>query len=198
MNNILDIPWFSNAPTTCTNQWRKELSRSRKEKFIFKNTESRRFTKLMTMCANKLGTETTLEFFSKLGRETGVKEYDALIKVCIDKARCSSNEEDSLVQIHKAYQLFLSMKDRGIQIEEESYSPFLIYLIDMKMVQEFQMFSKFFKDENPRSNSRIGYYEMLLWLRVGNEAKIQELCRSVVVASDEVNYGLAGSFLTTF
>ncbi|XP_020103788.1 pentatricopeptide repeat-containing protein At4g04790, mitochondrial-like isoform X2 [Ananas comosus] len=198
MNNILDIPWFSNAPTTCTNQWRKELSRSRKEKFIFKNTESRRFTKLMTMCANKLGTETTLEFFSKLGRETGVKEYDALIKVCIDKARCSSNEEDSLVQIHKAYQLFLSMKDRGIQIEEESYSPFLIYLIDMKMVQEFQMFSKFFKDENPRSNSRIGYYEMLLWLRVGNEAKIQELCRSVVVASDEVNYGLAESYLLAF
>uniref|UniRef100_A0A6V7QU75 PROP1-like PPR domain-containing protein n=1 Tax=Ananas comosus var. bracteatus TaxID=296719 RepID=A0A6V7QU75_ANACO len=109
MNNILDIPWFSNAPTSCTNQWRKELSRSRKEKFIFKNTESRRFTKT-----------------------------------------------------------------------------------------DDNMFSKFFKDENPRSNSRIGYYEMLLWLRVGNEAKIQELCRSVAVASDEVNYGLAESYLLAF
>ncbi|XP_073009234.1 pentatricopeptide repeat-containing protein At4g21880, mitochondrial-like isoform X5 [Typha latifolia] len=198
VNNILDKPWFSNTSLTCTSQWKKEISRQRKQKYLFKNTESRHFTKLMIMCANKLGNESTLEFFSKLGRKTGVKEYNALIKLCIEKARSNTDEEDSLDQIHKAYQLFLSMKERGFQIEEESFGPFLLYLVDMKMTQEFQMFSEFFIDENPRSYSRIGYYEMLLWIRVGNEKKIQELCNSAGVASSRDNISLAESYLLAF
>lgn len=198
LKKILDLPWFSNVSHTGTTQWRKDVSRRRKQKYIFKNTESRRFRKLMRMCANKLGTESTLEFFGKLGRETGIKEYNALIKLCIGRARHSADEDDSLVQIHRVYQLFFSMRERGFHIDEESYAPFLMYLIDMKMTQEFQYFSNFFKDENPCCNSRIGYYEMLLWIRVGDGDKIQDLCGSLGVGSIEENYSLAESYLLAF
>ncbi|XP_073114086.1 pentatricopeptide repeat-containing protein At4g21880, mitochondrial isoform X4 [Elaeis guineensis] len=192
LKKILDLPWFSNMSHAGTAQWRKDVSRGRKQKYKFKNTESYHFTKLMRMCASKLGTESTLEFFGKLGRETGIKEYNALIKLCIGRARYSA-EEDSLVQIHRAYQLFLSMRERGFQIDEESYAPFLMYLIDMKMTQEFEHFSKFFKDENPGSCFRIGYFEMLLWIRVGDEDKIWELCSSLGIGRNEENYSLAGA-----
>ncbi|XP_010906370.1 pentatricopeptide repeat-containing protein At4g21880, mitochondrial isoform X2 [Elaeis guineensis] len=197
LKKILDLPWFSNMSHAGTAQWRKDVSRGRKQKYKFKNTESYHFTKLMRMCASKLGTESTLEFFGKLGRETGIKEYNALIKLCIGRARYSA-EEDSLVQIHRAYQLFLSMRERGFQIDEESYAPFLMYLIDMKMTQEFEHFSKFFKDENPGSCFRIGYFEMLLWIRVGDEDKIWELCSSLGIGRNEENYSLAESYLLAF
>ncbi|KAJ0984463.1 hypothetical protein J5N97_002819 [Dioscorea zingiberensis] len=196
--NILDIPWFSSTSQSQSSQRRKEVSRERKQRYIFKNTESRRFTKLMRMCANKLGTETTLEVFGKLGRETGVREYNALIKVCIGNARHSNAEEDSLDHIDKAYQLILSMRERGFQIDEDSYGPILMYMIDMGLTQEFQFFSKLIKDESPGSFCRIGYYEMLLLIRVGYEDKIQELCNHARIAISEGNYKLAESYLLAF
>ncbi|CAL9083008.1 unnamed protein product [Musa acuminata var. zebrina] len=198
LKNILDVPWFSSMSQINTTQWKKEVSRERKQKYIFKNTESRRFVELMKKCADKLGTKSTVEFFGRLGREMGLREYNALIGLCISKARNCSNEEDSMVHIKKAYGLFASMREKGLQIEEQSYGPLLMYMIDMKLTQEFQMFSEFFKDENPESSSRIGYYEMLLWISVGNEDKIRELIDSVGVADTQDSYKFAESYLLAF
>ncbi|XP_058072693.1 pentatricopeptide repeat-containing protein At4g04790, mitochondrial-like isoform X2 [Magnolia sinica] len=194
LDKVLDMPWFSNMSQTCISLRRKELSRERKQKWIFKNTQTHRFEGLVRMCAQKLGTEATLEVFGKLGRETGVKEYNALIKICIEKARQSNDEEISLDEIQKAFQLFRSMREQGFQLEEESYSPLLMYLIDMGMIEEFHFFCGLIKDENPGSFSRLGYYEMLLWIRVNNEDKVQELCNSVV-DSIEDSLDLAVSYL---
>lgn len=193
--NILGIPWFSNKSHSHPSQRRKEVSRERKQRYIFKNTESRRFTKLMRMCANKLGTESTLVIFGKLGRETGVREYNALIKVCIGNARLSNAEEDSLGYIHEAYQLIMSMRERGFQIDEDSYGPILMYTIDKGLIQEFKFFSKLIKDECPGSSCRMCYYETLLWIKVGYEDKIHELCNHAGVAISEDNYKLAGSLI---
>lgn len=190
--NILDFPWFSNGSQTCTTQLKKTLSRERKQKYIFKNVESRRFLELMKKCADKLGTESTLEFFEKLGRETGVKEYNSLIKICIDKAGCCSKEEDSLVYINKVHGLFLSMIEKGMPIEEESYGPLLNYMIDKKLMQGFQMFIELFKNEIPDC-PRIGYYEMFFWIRVGDEKKIKELLDLVKVGNFEDKYPFIGN-----
>ncbi|CBI20513.3 unnamed protein product, partial [Vitis vinifera] len=47
------------------------------------------------------------------------------------------------------------------------------------MIEEFHFFHGVITDENSRSLSRLGYYEMLLWVRVNNEEKIQELCNGI-------------------
>ncbi|KAG6526381.1 hypothetical protein ZIOFF_016364 [Zingiber officinale] len=189
--NVLDFPWFSNGSQNCTTQSKKILLRERKKKYIFKNVESRRFIELMKKCADKLGTESTLQFFEKLGRETGVKEYNTLIKLCIDKARGCRKEEDSLVYINKVHGLFLSMIEKGMPIEEESYGPLLNYMIDKKILLGFQMFIELFKNEIP-DYSRIGYYEMVFWIMVGNEEKIEELLDLVKVGSFEDKYPFIG------
>lgn len=150
------------------------------------------------MCANKLGTESTLEIFGKLGRETGVREYNALIKVCIGNARHSNAEEDSLGYIHEAYRLIMSMRERGFQIDEDSYGPILKYTVDKILIQEFKFFSKLIKDECPGLYCRMCYYEALLWIKVGYEDKIQELCNHAGVAISEDNYKLAENYLLAF
>nr|UPT48575.1 pentatricopeptide repeat protein AaPPR351 [Agave angustifolia] len=195
--NILDSVWFPSNSDFLEAQQKKEVLRSRKQKHVFKGAESYLFTKLMRNCASKLGPKSTLEIFDRIGRQTGIKDYNALIKLCISKARQSSYETSS-VHMHKVYQLFASMRERGFQIEEESFGPFLEYMIDMKMVQEFQIFSEFIKDVNPGSYSRIGYYEMLLWIRAGDEDKIRELCSLSGVANNEDCYNLAVSYLLAF
>lgn len=60
------------------------------------------------------------------------------------------------------------------------------------------MFSAFFKDANPRSYSRIAYYEMLLLIRAQDEESIQELCRSVEDCNEEAHYGIAESYMLAF
>ncbi|XP_068668087.1 pentatricopeptide repeat-containing protein At4g04790, mitochondrial-like isoform X2 [Aristolochia californica] len=197
-DNVLDIPWFSAVSPTSVSQRRKQLSRERKQKWIFKNTQNRRFERLVRMCAQKLGTDATIDIFGKLGRETGVKEYNALIKVCIEKARGSPDEEESLDQIYKAFQLFKSMKEKGFPLEEETYDPFLIYLVDMSMEQEFHLFKELIQDVKADYISRLGYYEMLLWIHVKNEDKISELCSSINVGGEDQCYGVAENYLLAF
>ncbi|GFZ12476.1 tetratricopeptide repeat (TPR)-like superfamily protein [Actinidia rufa] len=172
----LEIPWFSSMTRNNISLRRREVSRDRKQKWIFKSNQTHRFDRLVRKCAQKLGADATIQVFGKLGRETGVKEYNALIGLCIEKARKTQDEEVSLQQICKAYQLFKLMREQGFQLEEESYGPFLICLIDMEMVEEFQYFCGVIQDENPNSLSRLAYYEMLLWIGVNNEVKIKELC----------------------
>jgi hypothetical protein len=193
-NKILDMDWFAGQQQSSTStQYRKEVAREKKKRYIFKNTESRRFTRLMRMCADKLGAESALEFFGRLGRETGIKELNALIRVCLDKARDCRDIDSAVEHIFRAYRLFEMIKDSGFQIEEDTYGPFLLYLVDVDLLEEFEMFSAFFKDANPRSYSRIAYYEMLLVIRAQDEETIQELCRSVEECNEEAHYGMAGN-----
>lgn len=190
LEKVLEIPWFSNMSNNNTSMRRKEVSRERKQKWTFKNTQGRRCLRLVKMCAEKLGTDATIEVFGKLGRETGVKEYNALIGLCIEEARKCDDEDDSLQQISKAYKLINLMKEQGYKLEEETYGPFLVFFIDMGMVEEFQHFYGVLENENPSTISRLGYYEMLLWIQVNNEEKIQELCRCIAVddGKDESNF----------
>ncbi|XVF77629.1 hypothetical protein PTKIN_Ptkin14bG0061600 [Pterospermum kingtungense] len=173
----------------------KEVSRERKQKLISKKTEGNRFNKLIKMCGDNLGTKSTMEVFDKLGRETGLKEYNALIAVCLEKARTSNNEDDALEHISEAFTALRKMKERGFQVEEGTYGPLLLYFIDMGMVNEFFFVCEHIKEENMSSQSRLGYYEMLLWIGVNNEEKIQELCDYIAAADGEDDFKLKENYL---
>ncbi|KAF0925028.1 hypothetical protein E2562_015336 [Oryza meyeriana var. granulata] len=197
-NKILDTEWIAvPPPSNPLAAWRREVAREKKKRYMFKNTESHRFSRLMQKCADKLGAESALEFFGKLGRYTGAKEFNALIRICLTKAKACKDIDSAVEHIYRAYRLFEMMSDRGFQIEEDSYGPFLLYLVDVGMSEEFEMFSAFFKDANPQSNSRIAYYEMLLWIRAQDEEKIQELCHSVE-NFNEGDYDMAESYMLAF
>ncbi|XP_028807755.1 pentatricopeptide repeat-containing protein At4g04790, mitochondrial isoform X2 [Neltuma alba] len=98
----------------------------------------------------------------------------------------------------KAFRFFRLMREQGYELREQTYSPFLVYLIDMGMVEEFQLFCEVLKDENPSSVSRLGYYEMMLWLRVDNKEKIQDLCNSIAVNDGTDSSGLGENYLLAF
>ncbi|XP_015897824.3 pentatricopeptide repeat-containing protein At4g04790, mitochondrial [Ziziphus jujuba] len=191
----LDVSLFGVDLKNNISSRRKEVSRQRKQKWIFKSSQENRFNSLVRMCAEKLGTETAVEVFGKMGKETGVKEYNALINICVKNAKDSIDEEVALQQIHKAFLLFKSIKEQGFQLEEETYGPFLGYLIEMGMVKEFHFFCEVIKGENPCSLSRLGYYEMLLWIRVDNKEKIQELCNYVMTGDGENKLSLLENYL---
>ncbi|KAK6154400.1 hypothetical protein DH2020_008648 [Rehmannia glutinosa] len=97
----------------------------------------------------------------------------------------TTDEDVSVEQIYKAYRIFKMVRETGFKIEEETYGQFLMYLIDCGMIEEFFFFHELIRDENPDSLPRLAYYEMLLWVRVNNQEKIQELCRSVVADDAE-------------
>ncbi|XP_061370061.1 pentatricopeptide repeat-containing protein At4g21880, mitochondrial-like, partial [Gastrolobium bilobum] len=147
------------------------------------------------MCSNKLGSGTTIDLFGYLGRETGVKEYNALLKMCVKRARATNDEYISIEELSKAYHLFKSMRECGFQLEEQTYCPLLRYIIDMGLVQEFQLFSDMIKAENPSSTSRLGYYEMMLWLRVNNEEMIRDICEYITVEDSDDTSALRESYL---
>ncbi|KAJ3671360.1 hypothetical protein LUZ60_007439 [Juncus effusus] len=201
VNNLLDIEFTSQNTnqTLNPNSRQKEISRERKKKYIFKHTESRRFTKLMKTCASKIGTNETLDFFDKLGRETGLKEYNSLIKHCINNARLFKNNEDQFSEnVQKVFRVLGMMREKGFSIEEASFGPILLLFIDFEMEGDFEELSDLIKEENPRVLGRLGFYEMLLSIRVSDEARIQELCGSVETAGDDVRYTLAESYLLAF
>lgn len=179
LDRELDLPWFPDLSHSAMPLRRKEVSRERKQKWTFVNTQGGRFYKLVDMCADKLGTETTIQVFDKLGKETGVKESNALIKRCIEGARAAPDEVVGEKHMHQAFKVFKSMKEQGYQLEEETYGPFLEYFVDMGMTREFCFFCGVIKEDNSSSLSRLGYYEMMLWIKVNDEKKIQELCNCI-------------------
>ncbi|XP_047147833.1 pentatricopeptide repeat-containing protein At4g04790, mitochondrial-like isoform X2 [Vigna umbellata] len=189
----LEIPWIADLFHGNLSVKRKEVVRERKHKWIFKYSSNDRFNRLIKLCAHRLGATKTVNMFSHLGRKTGVKEYNALIKMCIEKARATDDEYIAVNEMSKAFHLFKSMRDFGCPLEEQTYGPLLWYLIDMGLVQEFQLFSDVIKAENPRSASRLGYYEMLLWLRVDNEEMIRDICEFIIV--DDRDSALRVSYL---
>ncbi|KAF5948787.1 hypothetical protein HYC85_014744 [Camellia sinensis] len=129
LETFLEMPWFSIMSHNYISLHREEVSRDRKQKWVFQNTQNHGFDRQVRMCAQTLGADATIHVFGKLGRETRVKEYNALIGLCIEKARITEDEQVSLQQIYKAYQLFL---EQGFRLEEETFGPFLIFLIDME------------------------------------------------------------------
>lgn len=193
LEKLLDVPWFSIKSNHSIILRRRGISRERKQKWILKNSQNNRFSKIVKNCAEKLGTDVTLEVFGKLGRETGVKEYNALIAICLKEAKASNDLEVVLEQIGKVYQLFKLMKEQGFQLEDETYGPVLTYLINMDMMEEFNFFREAVKDGNPGSKSRLGYYEMLFYVKVNDEEKVQELCYRATVDDGVDKYSLQGT-----
>ncbi|KAI3820542.1 hypothetical protein L1987_08090 [Smallanthus sonchifolius] len=173
--DLLDFSWHRTISNSAAQLQRREVSRERKQVWVFKSTQSGRFGKLVKMCAQKLGADATLEVFSKLDRATGVNEFNCMIEICIEKARNTDDEDAALKEFHRAYMVFETMRKRGFEIGEVTYGPFLTFIIDMGMVEEFHFFCDSIKKENPKSLSRLAYYEMLLWIKVGDEDKIQTL-----------------------
>ncbi|KAJ0104845.1 hypothetical protein Patl1_19633 [Pistacia atlantica] len=159
LETVLGIPWFSTVSNNNISQLRKEVLPERRQKWIFKNTETHRSEKLVNLCANKLGTDATLNEFGRLGLETGVKEYNSLIRICIERAKDCDHEDVALEeQIWKAFQLLNFMKEQGFQLEEETYGPLLMYLIDKGMIEEFHFFRKAIESGNSRSDPRLENY----------------------------------------
>ena len=98
----VDIPWILDLSHGKLSEKRKDVARERKQKWIFKYTSDDRFDRLIKMCADKLGVGKTVNVFGQLGRETGVKEYNTLIKMCVKKARAtvfSRSRLSSLLEI---------------------------------------------------------------------------------------------------
>ncbi|KAI3673777.1 hypothetical protein L6452_39907 [Arctium lappa] len=173
--HLLDVPWLPTISQSSTSLRRKENTRFRKQKWVFNSSQGNRFGLLLKLCTHKLGTNATINVFGRLGRETGVKEFNAMIEVCIEKARNTDDEDVALEEFHRAYMVFETMRERGFKIGEETYGPFLMFIIDMGMVEEFHFFCDNIKKENPTSLTRLAYYEMLLWIKVGDEDKIHML-----------------------
>lgn len=189
---LLNVPWFSNFSHHNLSLYRKEVSRQRKQKWVYKSSQGGRINRLIEMCGQKLGTESTVELFGRLGRETGMKEYNALIRICIEKAKASNDEDEAVEQVYKAFRLLESVREQGFQLEEETYGPFFMYIIEMGLVEEFHFFCEVIRKDNPHSFSRLGYYEMLLWIGVNNEEKIRELCNYIAVDDGEDKSNVRG------
>lgn len=75
---------------------------------------------------------------------------------------------------------FKFLKDEGLSIEEGMYTFHLCDLIEHKMVEEFKFLVKTIKEEIPGSTSELGYYEMLLWIKLNDEEKIEEIGRRII------------------
>ncbi|GLT83492.1 hypothetical protein SLE2022_017790 [Rubroshorea leprosula] len=190
----LDIPWLELMSNKNLLIKRKLVSRERKQKWVFKMSQVPRFKQLIKLCGEKLGSEATLQVFGKLGRKTGVKEYNSLIAMCVDMARTTDDEDVALVEMSKAYRIFEKMREQGYQLDEGTYGPLLMYFIERGMIEEFHFFCGSIKDGNPNSLPRLGYYEMLLWISVDNEEMIQQLC-DYIAADDEENIQLKENYL---
>ncbi|KAF5807414.1 hypothetical protein HanXRQr2_Chr05g0233381 [Helianthus annuus] len=154
---------------------RKEVARERKQVWDFNDTQKYHFRKLVKNFAEKVGANATLEALCTLDRETGVKEFNCVIEGCIKKARNADDEDAALEEIHGAYVVLQTMSERGFKIDEETYGPILMFIIDMGMVEEFHFFCDHIKKDNPKSLQRLAYYEneLLLMIKVGDVDKIQ-------------------------
>nr|XP_043608051.1 pentatricopeptide repeat-containing protein At4g04790, mitochondrial-like isoform X2 [Erigeron canadensis] len=175
LDSDLDDQWSRIPKTSIASIRRKEVTRLRKQSWTFTSTQENHYGKLVRMCTHKLGANCTIQLFGKLHCETGVKDFNAMIEVCIEKARKADDEDLALEEFHRAYMVFEAIRERGLKVEEVTYGPFLMFIIDMGMVEEFHFFCKNIRKDNPDSLSRLAYYEMLLWIQVGDEEKIKTL-----------------------
>ncbi|KAL5132354.1 Pentatricopeptide repeat-containing protein, mitochondrial [Glycine soja] len=193
--NMSNLSWLSSvSQSNVLLQW-KEQSRKKKQKCVFDFTQESRFQKLVEVCARILGPEATIELFGKVGREPDVKGYNTLVEMCIDKARGTDDKDIAIQELGKVFNLFKSMREQGLELQEQTYRPLLLYLIDMCMVEEFQFFCVVIEDENPSSVARLGYYEMLLWLKDNNKEKIQGICDNIAENKGEDTSDIQENYL---
>ncbi|XP_050369778.1 pentatricopeptide repeat-containing protein At4g04790, mitochondrial isoform X2 [Argentina anserina] len=176
----VEVPWTPNLPTSVdASNRKKEIALYRRQRFNSSTHQNGRFSNLMEMCTSKLGGGTTVEVFKRLGNKSSLQECNALIQKCVDEARVASDEVVAGKHMQIAFQVFESLKERGFPLEEQTYGPYLEYLIDMGMTEEFSSFCRDIKKENPSLLPALGYYEMRLWIRVNDKEKIQELCNGI-------------------
>jgi hypothetical protein len=127
-----------------------------------------------------LGLTTLVRMIHVHGSSIGLAGFDRLVKLLIEKARSTGDKCISLQQLNLIRHLLQSMPVT-LELEEETYGPVLKYIIDMVDVGQFQFFSKLIKDHNHKSKSisRLGYYDMLMWIRVNDEAMIRDACEYI-------------------
>jgi len=167
--------------------------KARERKEMFEDTRRVRADRIFKMVARNLGTTATDYVLDCLSPELDLKEYNKSIQSCIKKARETDDENVSTEEMSKSYHLLKSMSENGFQLEEQTCRPILEYIIDMGLVQEFQLFNDFIKACNPGSISRLGYYEMLLWIRVNNEEKIRDICQYITFEESRDTSALRGT-----
>lgn len=185
--NVLKIPSFNAKLPIDISLRSKELSRERKERRVYKkNGLSRRFAKIFRDSAHKLGTDATFGAFDRVAKEMSVTEYNAMIGVYLELAEKSHDLEYALGHIEKAFEVLKTMRDRGFRIEESVYGPVLEYLIDMDMVDEFYGFRDVISETRDGLVERLGYYEMLLWIQLGDGEKVEELCGDIDGSGDSL------------
>lgn len=193
--SCLDVPWINSdiLNNSCSNlisSRRRAILRERKTNLTYKNNQGHRIQRLMKMLPNKLGDP--FQVITKLGQTPDVNVYIATISDHIQKARDAEDEEVALEEIYKIFELFKSMKEYGVEIGDNMYGQFLMFLIDMRMVEELYLFSNLIKDQNSKSISRLGYYEMLLYAKSDNTEKVRDLCEHAITDEMEDKADLIG------
>lgn len=178
---------------------RREILRDRKKRRVIRVMQDRRFGELMKVYGKRLGPETTLDLLGKLGRENGVKEYTAMIELCVKKAEENPNEEEASKQICMAFGLLDKIRERGLFPERFSYKPLIAYVANKGMVEEFQFLVEQTREDNAElSEEELSYYKMVLWIKEGNRDEVLALCNLVLCHSNKrrSNLGtLAAGFL---
>ncbi|XP_020873667.1 pentatricopeptide repeat-containing protein At4g21880, mitochondrial-like isoform X1 [Arabidopsis lyrata subsp. lyrata] len=157
----------------------KQEPRYRKQTDHYKEKHSKIMKKMEEGFARKVGIENLFSVCAKMGKEVGVNEYNGMIKVCIHSARISDDVEAALDHIRKAIEYLKEINKCGSIIGKGTYVPLLKFLVDMGMVEEFQISKDVIIEANPDALGQVGYYEMLLWIQVGDEVSIDELCCTI-------------------
>ncbi|CAL9238459.1 unnamed protein product [Arabidopsis halleri] len=112
-------------------------------------------------------------------------ECQAAVLLNIENAQRSNDEEYVTDQIAKAFEIIAAMKGSHINGNEKVYGPLLNFLIDKKMVEEFHMLVEAMRDDSDHywlreKLARLGYYKMLLWIKLKDEEKIKEVCSMII------------------
>ncbi|KAK4795353.1 hypothetical protein SAY86_013347 [Trapa natans] len=194
LETVLDIPWLSNTNPLLSSR-QKEVSRVRKQKWVFKCTQDRRFQQLIKTCTEKIGAEAAMTVFQKLGRETGIKEYNALINVCIQKAKDADDDDIALQEVYNAYHLLGIMKEQGLELDEPTYGPLLRYLVDAGMENGFHHVTELVNGNSENSILKFSYYEMLLYVNINDEKKLRQLCDKAMATDEKEKHDVIGNYL---
>lgn len=165
---------------------RRELLRDRKKRRVIRVMQDRRFGELLKVYGKRLGAEATLNLLGKLGRENGVKEYTAMIELCVKRAEENPNEEETSKQICMAFGLLDKMRECGLFPDRLSYKPLIAYVANKGMVEEFHCLVEQTREDNAdMSEEELSYYEMVLWIKEGNRDEVLALCNLVLCHSNE-------------
>ncbi|VFQ78765.1 unnamed protein product [Cuscuta campestris] len=195
LENVLGVPWISKISHSNINLHRKEGSREKKNKRVSKTGQDSRLDHLVDLWADKLGADAMVQVISKIGREAGLVDYNILIRSCVEKARMTDDEDESLKQLSIAYKFLRSMKGHGFQLLENSYGQVLMYLIDFGLVPEFHLCCELIRDGNDDAIPNLAYYEVLLWIKTNNHDAIEEVCYNLALYDCEDKHTFLENYL---